>query len=461
MAKLLSVSPQYPLDVVVEFDEADEAAVEMVMARARTAQAVWSEMPVLARSAALVEIADAISMAATEITDLGVREVGKARGEMAGEIARGISILRYYAQSMLDPDGEMLPVSNKNGLLFTRRRPYGVVGVVTPWNFPVAIPLWKAAPALAYGNAVVCKPSPFATAIALRLEEIFSLFLPPGCFSVVPGGLLTGQAVVNAVDGLSFTGSATAGQAVVLAAAVRKIPVQAEMGGQNPSIVLPDAPFEQVAEIIAHAAMDYAGQKCTATSRVIVLGDPRPFTDALVAAVKTLVVGDPADPHVVVRPVISHKAQQMVTDAIDEARAGGGQILVGGTSIQGHGYFVDPTLIAGLDPRHRLAQEEVFGPFATVLTARDADEAIRIANDVRYGLVGSVFTGDLDRALSFVDRLNVGMVRVNAPTTGVDFYAPFGGVKDSSIGPREQGKAARDFYTWTQTVTISPARESV
>jgi acyl-CoA reductase-like NAD-dependent aldehyde dehydrogenase len=453
---LQSRSPQRPEDLVVEVEEADGGAVAGALARARSAAAGWAAASALERSAALAAAADALAAAAGELTGLVVREVGKPVTEAAAETARGVGILRYYAQQALDPDGETYPGPSPAALLLARRRPRGVAGLITPWNFPVAIPLWKAAPALAFGNAVLLKPSPEATAVALRLAGLLAPVLPGDLFQVLPGGAATGRAMLEGVDCLSFTGSVAVGRQVAVAATGRGIPSQAEMGGLNASIVLPDADPERAAGTVAGAAMGYAGQKCTATSRAVVVGDPGPFTEALVAAVRGLAVGDPAERATVVGPVITEPARRRVVEAAREAEAAGGRLLAGGRAGQGAGWFVEPTLVDGLDPGARLAQEEVFGPIAVVLAAADEDEAVRLANGVRYGLVGSVFTGDLDRALRLAARLDTGMIRVNAPTSGVDYLAPFGGEKDSSFGPREQGKAARDFYTSTRTITVLP-----
>jgi acyl-CoA reductase-like NAD-dependent aldehyde dehydrogenase len=453
---LQSRSPQRPDELVVEVEEASPAAVAEAAQRARAAGAAWAAAPALERSAALAAAADALAGAAAELTDLTVREVGKPVTEAAAETARGVGILRYYAQQALDPDGETYPGPDPAALLLARRRPRGVAGLITPWNFPVAIPLWKAAPALAFGNAVLLKPSPEATAVALRLGELLGPAVGAELFQVLPGGAGTGKAMLEEVDCLSFTGSVAVGRQVAVAATERGVPSQAEMGGLNASLVLPDADPERAAAVVAGAAMGYAGQKCTATSRAVVVGDPGPFTEALVEAVRGLAVGDPAEKTTVVGPVITEPARRRVVEAAAEAAAAGGRLLTGGTAGQGAGWFVAPTLVDGLDPGARLAQEEVFGPIAVVLAAADEDEAVRLANGVRYGLVGSVFTGDLDRALRLAARLDTGMIRVNAPTSGVDYLAPFGGEKDSSFGPREQGKAARDFYTSTRTITILP-----
>jgi alpha-ketoglutaric semialdehyde dehydrogenase len=452
-----STDPSRPETVVVEVPTASADDVAKAAEAARTAQRDWQATAPAARSAALSDAADAVAGASAELTDLMVREVGKPLGEASGEAARAVAILRYYAQQVLDPDGETYPAAGST-LLMARRRPRGVAGLITPWNFPFAIPLWKAAPALAYGNAVLLKPAPEATACALRLAELLHQSLPADLFAVVPGEAEAGQAVVAESDVLSFTGSVSAGSAVRKAAADRGIPVQCEMGGQNASIVLPDVDVEATAAVVAGAAMGYAGQKCTATSRVLVVaegGFADRFRDALVAAVEGLAVGGPSEQGVSVGPVITAEARDAVLAAAREARESGGRVLTGGSAPDRDGWFVAPTLVDGVEPGARVAQEEVFGPFAAVLTVPDKDRAVEVANGVRYGLVSAVFTRDLGAALDVADRLDTGMVRVNAATSGVDFYAPFGGEKASSYGPREQGKAARDFYTSVRTVTIA------
>lgn len=447
-----SVSPQNPSDVVVEAATTSPTAVRTAVDAARRAQQEWMSSPPVARAQALNSAADAVAEAAEELTTLMVREVGKPVGESAGEVARSVAILRYYAQQVLDADGETYP--SPAGLLMARRRPRGVAGLITPWNFPLAIPLWKAAPALAYGNGVLLKPAPEATALAQRLAELVGPALPDGLLTVLPGGADTGQAVVETADAVSFTGSVAAGEIVRVAAARRGIAVQCEMGGQNPSIVLADADVENAATTIAAAAMGYAGQKCTATSRAVVVGDPAVFTAALVDAVDAMHVDDPAGEDVTVGPVITDEARTTVVQAAAHARKDGGRILTGGQALDRDGYFVAPTVVDGIAPEHVVAQEEVFGPFCVVQPAASVDEAVRVANGVRYGLAAAVFTRDLGAALDVAGRLDAGLVKVNAPTSGVDFYAPFGGEKASSYGPREQGKAAREFYTSVHTVTV-------
>jgi alpha-ketoglutaric semialdehyde dehydrogenase len=458
MTTVRSVSPQQPSDVVVETAEASAGDVAKAAVAARAAQHEWVSAPAATRAAALGAAAAALRARSAEIAELVVREVGKPAGEAAGEVARGAAILDYYAQASYWALGSTLPPSGA-GLLYTERRPHGLAGLVTPWNFPVAIPLWKAAPALAAGNGVLLKPSPDATGTALWLGELLAASLPDGLVQVLPGGADTGSALLDAADVVSFTGSAAVGRHVAVSAATRGVPVQAEMGGQNAAIVLPDADAGSTAAMVAAAAMGYAGQKCTATRRVIAVGSAErvaEVTEAVVAAVAALEPGDPGASGVLVGPVINDAARGRVLDAASAATAGGGRVLHGGAAPDGDGWYVTPTVVAGVDPGHAVAQEETFGPFVVVQAAADLDEALRLAEGVRYGLVTSIHGRDLGPVLTAVRGVQTGLVKVNAPTTGVDFWAPFGGERDSSYGPREQGAAALDFYASTRTVTLAP-----
>jgi acyl-CoA reductase-like NAD-dependent aldehyde dehydrogenase len=456
MSVIESRSPQARDDLVVSAAAADGDAVDRAVSVAREQARAWAAAPASERADALGRAAVAIEAAADELVALIVREVGKPVTEARGEVARAVGILRFHGHAALMPDGEThptLPPSAPTALTLSRRRPRGVAGLITPWNFPLAIPLWKAAPALAYGNAVVLKPSPEATATALRLAELVAPCLPAGLLHVLPGGQAAGEQLVARADVVSFTGSTAVGRDVARRAVDRGVPVQCEMGGLNASIVLPDADVEAVARVVASSAMGFAGQKCTATSRVIVVGDPDPFTEALVAAVEQLVVGDPADPSTVVGPVISASSR----DAVVAAAAEGGRVLTGGVALERDGHFVAPTVVTGVGPDALLARREVFGPIAAVLPVATSAEAAALDGAVDYGLVTSVFTKDLDAALAFAERLASGMVRINQPTSGVDFHTPFGGEGGSSIGPREQGLAARALYTSTHTIGIGPS----
>lgn len=451
-----SINPHDPADIVGEWQQAGPAGVGAALDRASAAARIWRDTPALSRANALGVAASALEQRADEVTGLVVREVGKPLTEARGEVARGVAILRYYAQQALLPDGDTMPAAEPGSLLLSRCRPVGVAALVTPWNFPVAIPLWKAAPSLAFGNAAVLKPAGPATATALLVAQIVGTALPDDVLQVVLGGAETAVPLIEHPDvaAVSFTGSVAVGREVVRRAAARGCRVQAEMGGQNPSVVLADADLDRAAAAIAYAAMGYAGQKCTATSRVIV-DDAiyQAFRDRLVAAVDALGVLDPADPGTIVGPVISEGARAAALAAVDGS---GGQVLTGGKPLNAPGYYLAPTLVELAEPAGQLAYEEVFAPVAAVLRAHTADQAIAIANGVRYGLVAAVFTRDLGQALRLSGQLEAGMTRVNAPTSGVDLHAPFGGSKESGYGPREQGVAARAFFTESQTTLIVP-----
>jgi alpha-ketoglutaric semialdehyde dehydrogenase len=452
--RLESFSPQSPSDLVGEFNVASPAQAENAVELARSAQREWWARGAAGRSAALAAAANELRSRRDEAIALVVREVGKPIGEATGEVARAISILDYYAQACFAAVGEQYPPS-LGGLLFTRRMPHGVVAMITPWNFPLAIPMWKTAPALACGNAVLLKPSSEAPACGALLERILAPHVGDHVFSVVYGGGDVARSLIDRVDAVSFTGSDGVGRSVAAQAGQQGIPAQCEMGGQNAAIVFDDADPARTAAIVAGAAMGYAGQKCTATRRVIVVGADNGFLEAFVDTVRALEPASPEAPGATVGPVISEGARGDVLGAIDLGRSSGARILAGGQAPERDGWFVAPTVVDGLGPDHRLSQEETFGPLVTILAAANVDEAVRIANGVRYGLVTSVHGRDLDRVLAAADGLDTGLIKVNAPTTGVDFYTPFGGEKDSSYGPREQGMAALGFYSTTRTITIA------
>ena len=453
--RLGSFSPQAPRELVGEFSISSPEEVGRIVARAREAQRRWWTAGAAGRAAAMMASAAELRTRRDEFAALVVREVGKPAVEANGEVARAISILEYYAQACFAAVGDQYPPS-LGGLLYTQRRPHGVVGLITPWNFPLAIPLWKAAPALCCGNAVLLKPSSEAPACAAMLEEVLAANLGEDVFTVVYGGGDAAQALLDGVDAVSFTGSDAVGRSVAARAGARGVPAQCEMGGQNAAIVFDDADAARTAAIVTGAAMGYAGQKCTATRRVIVVGRDGGFIEAFVDTVRGLQPAAPEAPETTVGPVISESARSEVLDAIEAGRSAGGRVLAGGQVPDLDGWFVQPTVVDGLGPEDKLTQEETFGPLVTILTAADVQEAVRIANGVRYGLVTSVHGRDLDRLLAAAAEIDTGLIKINAPTTGVDFYTPFGGEKDSSYGPREQGQDALAFYTTVRTVTMAP-----
>lgn len=451
-----SINPHRPTDVVFEVEPAGSKDVDAAVGAARAASLAWRGEPAQSRGRVLGAMADAIEARSDELVDLVVREVGKPVTEARGEVARVLAICRYYAQLILTADGETYPATDARSLLVVKRHPLGVCLAITPWNFPVAIPMWKAAPALAFGNAAMLKPAPAAAGTAELLSEIVGPHLPDGLLQVVHGDAATAELLLDhpGVAAVSFTGSVGAGTAVALRAAARGLRYQCEMGGQNPSLVLADADLNLAASTICGAAMGYAGQKCTATSRILVdAAVYEPFRDRLVAAVEGLVVTEPERPECNVGPMIDAASRDRALAAVAQA---GGRVLTGGRALPDDGWYLQPTIVELDDPVGPLAHEEVFAPVAALLRTASVDDAVRIANDVRYGLASAVFTDDLRTALAMADRLEAGLVRVNAATSGVDYHVPFGGTKASSSGPREQGLAARDFYTESRTVLITP-----
>lgn len=460
--ELISVNPSDPSDVVIRFGAGDPDLVAAAVLSAAEAWPSWRAKPGPAKADHLYRWASRIAERAEELAQAVCREVGKPIGEARGEVARCEMILRYFAGEAVRECGDVIPAQVGGSLQFSLRQPLGVVGLVTPWNFPLAIPIWKAAPALAFGNTVVLKPAEMATGVAMLLAEtVAGSGLPDGALNVVPGaGPIVGQALAEhrGVAAISFTGSVGVGRRIALAAADRNARYQTEMGGKNVAIVLGDADLDLAADLVASGAMRYAGQKCTATSRVVVHRKCMDaFLERLRTRVEALPLGPVTDPASAVGPVISAEAGERIRGVIAQAGAPVFSVPVPGDLARG--FFVSPTVFRDVDPRSKLAREEVFGPVLAVFGADDLEEALALANDVDYGLSASLFTRDVASALKYIDRIEAGMVRVNGDTTGVDPHAPFGGVKASSSGSREQGPAAREFYTEIKTVQINPGKD--
>ena len=396
--------------------------------------------PGAVRAKALSDAATALEQRSAEITSLVVREVGKPVSEARGEVARGVAILRYYAQAALLPDGETIPAAAADQLLMARHVPVGVAALLTPWNFPVAIPLWKAAPSLAYGNATMLKPSSAAAATALALAEILGGCLPPDVFQVVLGGAAAAGPLIDHPDvaAVSFTGSSEVGTADQPPRSRPRLPGAGRDGRPEPVDRAGRRRPGPGRDRDRLRAMGYAGQKCTATSRVIV------ERRGLPAVPRPAGGGDRAHCRYSTRPTTrrwwarssTHGSRAAALAAVADS---GGRVITGGAALDAPGYYLAPTLVELDQPAGPLATEEVFAPVAALIRAKSADEAVSIANAVRYGLVAAVFTSDLGGALRLTRQLEAGMIRVNAPTSGVDFQAPFGGAKESSYGPREQG----------------------
>jgi aldehyde dehydrogenase (NAD+) len=456
------VNPSDASDIVARVPLGSPAEVSAAVEAAAAALPSWRAKSGPQRAETLYAWGDAIAVRREELAQAMTREVGKPITEARGEAARCVAVLRYYAGEAVREIGEVIPAQSPGALQFTLREPLGVVALITPWNFPAAIPLWKTAPALAFGNVVVLKPAEAASRTAAILAETAAAAeVPSGVFNVVLGsGAKIGSALIedDRVRAVSFTGSSQVGARVAATAARRNIRYQTEMGGKNVVIVARDADLDLAAGLTVAGAMRYAGQKCTATSRAVV--DRRvydAFAEKLRSQVDALVLGPVTDPGAAVGPVISREAKESIDRALAGAsakRIHGGTLPADGAWARG--FFCSPAVVEGPDPGSTIAREELFGPVLATFAASDLDEAIALANDTPYGLSASIFTRDLRTALSFVHRIDAGLVRINGDTTGVDPHAPFGGMKGSSSGSREQGAAAREFYTEIKTVQIHP-----
>jgi aldehyde dehydrogenase (NAD+) len=456
-----SRDPAHADDVLAVFPSATAADAAQAAAAAAEAFPQWAATPAPARGAILFRAAELLTERLESVARTLTQEEGKTLAEARGEVTRARDILRYFAGEGWRAGGDVLPPNTANAMLFSRREPLGVVAAITPWNFPIAIPAWKIAPALAYGDTVVFKPASAAPLTALRLVECFvDAGLPAGVLNLVTGsgatvgGALAGDALVR---GLTFTGSHAVGAGIYARATEHFARVQLEMGGKNPTIVLRDADLDLAVRLAVVGGFGLTGQSCTATSRVIVeeaVADR--FAAALAEAAADLVVGDGLEDGVQMGPAVSE--EQLATDLeyVQIARDEGAELLTGGGRVGEDGHFLRPTVFDRVEARSRLAQEEVFGPVVGIIRARDLDDAIFKANAVGYGLAASVVTGDLHRALSFVDRIEAGVVKVNEATTGLALQAPFGGFKQSSANTfKEQGPAAVEFYTRTKTVYVT------
>nr|WP_306220718.1 aldehyde dehydrogenase family protein [Cohnella sp. WQ 127256] len=430
---------------------------------ARKAYASWSHLTGAARAEYLYKMAAALEARLVEVATLASLEMGKPITEMRGEVMRGVNLLRYYAAEGVRSNGVVIPSSEVNVLQYTKRVPLGVVGIITPWNFPVAIPIWKIAPALICGNTIIWKPAEFASLTASRLVEIFaSVELPAGVLNLVIGkGSKIGDVLLEQIplNAVSFTGSTSTGTRVAEICARRNIKYQTEMGGKNAAIVLNDANLEKTIPMIMSGAFRSAGQKCTATSRVIVEdGIYEAFVEALQKAVSAIKLAPALDPTAYLGPVASASQYKTVMSYVTLAREQA-QIIAEGPSpaeaMEGH--YISPLITAGVDVDHPLIQEEIFGPVVTLLKASDFDETIALCNRTIFGLSASLFTQNLVYAHRFLDEAQAGMVRVNQETAGVEYQAPFGGMKLSSSHTREQGQAALDFYTEIKTCAVSYA----
>jgi acyl-CoA reductase-like NAD-dependent aldehyde dehydrogenase len=453
-----NINPSDTSDLVGEYAHADAAQTERAIQAARQAFPAWSRGSVQARADALEKIAAELLARKDELGNLLAREEGKTLPEAVGEVARAGQIFRFFAGEVVRASGEHLPSVRPGIEVDITREPIGVVGIITPWNFPIAIPAWKIAPALAYGNCVVFKPADLVPGSAWALAEIISRSgIPPGVFNLVMGpGSQVGQTLLNHadIDAISFTGSVDTGRRVLAATAPRFAKVQLEMGGKNPLVVLDDADLARAVECAVQGSYFSTGQRCTASSRLIVQRGILPrFTEAVIDRLKSLKVDDARQPGTDIGPVVD--ASQLAQDLsyIEIGQAEGARLAFGGRVLERatQGFYLEPALFVDAEPGMRIAREEIFGPVACIVSADSFEHALALANDTVFGLSAGICTSSLQHATRFKREAQAGMVMVNAATAGVDYHVPFGGRKGSSYGPREQGRYAAEFFTTLKT----------
>ncbi|MDP3084252.1 MAG: aldehyde dehydrogenase family protein, partial [Rubrivivax sp.] len=428
---------------------------------ARAAFPAWSRSSVQERHDILKRVGDEILARKDELGRLLAREEGKTLAEGIGETARAGQIFLFFAAECVRLSGDKLASVRPNIEVEVTREPLGVIGIITPWNFPVAIPAWKIAPALAYGNCVVFKPADLVPAMAHALSEIIvRAGVPAGVFNLVMGrGSVVGETLLQhpEVDAITFTGSVATGRKVAAACVGSMKKFQLEMGGKNPLVVVDDADLAGAVEVAVNGAYFSTGQRCTASSRFIVTdGIHDRFVAALQARLGQLVVDDAVKPGTHIGPVVDASQLEQNLAYVEIGRAEGARLLVGGERLERAtpGFYMAPALFTEVTPAMRIAREEIFGPVAAVLRVRDYDEALALANDTPFGLAAGICTTSLKYATHFKRYSQAGMVMVNLPTAGVDYHVPFGGRKGSSYGPREQGRYAAEFYTTVKTAYI-------
>jgi len=450
-------NPWRPSEVTGVYPASDAEDAGAAIDAAREAFPAWAALPAAQRGAYFGKAANILEARAEQIARDMTAEMGKPLRESRLEALRAATILRYAAGEAWRQIGEMYAPSVPNQRLYTLRRPLGAVGLITPWNFPIAIPVWKLAPALIYGNTVVLKLGYEAPRTGLHLAESFAeAGLPAGVLNVLTGsGSKAGAELVRnpGTRAISFTGSVAVGHVVRETATARDCRVQLELGGHNPLIVMADAELDRAVEAAYAGAFWSAGQKCTATRRILVQDDVYDeFRDLLLARVASGKVGDPADPEVEVGPVVHETAMVDILGAIERARGAGGTMLAGGERADDEAYLIAPTVFEGLADDAELSCEEVFGPVTALYRFSTLDEAMERANAVRFGLSASIFTRDLHAVQRFTEEIGAGIIHVNSQTAGADVHVPFGGIKGSGWGPHEQGRAAIEFYTELVTV---------
>ena len=456
-----NINPSNLGDVIGEYTQGDAVQLDAAVQAAQAAFPAWSTGNVQARADALDKIGTEILARREELGTLLAREEGKTKPEGIGEATRAGNIFKFFAGECLRLTGEIVPSVRSGVAVEITREPLGVVGLITPWNFPIAIPAWKIAPALAYGNCVVLKPADLVPGCAWALAEIISRSgIPAGVFNLVMGrGSVIGDPLVNhpGINGISFTGSQGVGGRIAQQCAVNLKKVQLEMGGKNPQIILDDADLAQAVELSVQSAFFSTGQRCTASSRLIVTdGIYGKFVEAVQARMATLKVGDALQAGIDIGPVSSLSQLQQDLDYVAIGQAEGAQLAAGGARLERstEGFYMAPALLLDTTSAMRINREEVFGPVASVIRVKDYEAALAESNNTPFGLSAGIATTSLKYATHFKRHSQAGMVMVNLPTAGVDYHVPFGGRKGSSYGSREQGRYAQEFFTTVKTAYI-------
>ena len=462
-AVIADLNPSDTSDCIGDFASLDRGQTNAAIAMAREATISWRESGIHGRAEILDHIGNEVLSRKEELGTLLSREEGKTLPEGMGEVERAGHIFKFFAGEAVRIAGTSMESVRPGVDVEITREPVGVVGIITPWNFPIAIPAWKIAPALAFGNTVVFKPATLVPATAHALAGIIAdSGLPAGVFNLVMGsGGEVGASIVESplVDAVTFTGSVETGRNVLVKTAERQARVQLEMGGKNPLVVLDDAELETAVECALNGAFYSTGQRCTASSRLIVTeGIHDRFVARLVERMEGLVVDNALKPGTQMGPVVDDGQLEQDLMYIDVGRSEGAEMVTGGSRLERdtEGYFLAPTLFTETNNAMRINREEMFGPIATVLRVRDYEEALSVANDTDFGLSAGICTASLTHSSHFKRNSEAGMVMVNLPTAGVDYHVPFGGRRNSSFGPREQGQAAAQFYTATKTTYVNP-----
>ncbi|MED4697343.1 alpha-ketoglutaric semialdehyde dehydrogenase GucD [Peribacillus frigoritolerans] len=458
-----SINPANKNEIVGYSSKSTKDDLDQAVTSAKKAQIAWRKLSAPARGEYLYKVANVLEARLEEVAETMTREMGKTLQEAKGETARGVAILRYYAGEGMRKIGDVIPSTDSEAFMFTSRVPLGVVGVITPWNFPVAIPIWKMAPALVYGNTVVLKPATETAVTAAKVIECFhEAGLPAGVINMVSGsGTIIGQGIIDHPDinGITFTGSDSVGKRVGQGALARGAKYQLEMGGKNPVIVAEDADLDLAVEATINGGLRSTGQKCTATSRVIIQSSVyNVFKEKLLAKVKEIKVGEGLSSDTWMGPCSSESQLITVLDYIEKGKAEGAVLLFGGRKCEAvgleNGFYVQPTVFENVTSSMTIAQEEIFGPVLALMEVDTMEEALTVANDVEFGLSASIFTTNIQKMLSFINEMEAGLVRINAESAGVELQAPFGGMKKSSSLSREQGQAAIEFFTNIKTVFV-------